>query len=211
MPVIGQPAKISHTNFTRDALRRIRRLEKRPIGGFDPNEDPIIIGAGANTTDGGTPDNPGASAFTNLVVIGDGASGGAGYQVVIGSGASATGDSTLAIGIGATAVGDSSTAVGETTSTYGLRATAVGTSASADGDDATALGGFASASYVHSTAVGRSAATTKDNQIMLGTTADFVEIPGNGAANGLVLKDTVTGTRYIAQITSGAWAFSAAP
>lgn len=107
--------------------------------------------------------------------------------------ASATGTEALAIGDGAIANGNFSAAVGEDAEAVGAGAIAVGSNAEAIGDRciaiglnsdarateyAMAVGWTAQALHNSSTAIGAAATTTKDNQVVLGTVAEEVFVPG---------------------------------
>jgi hypothetical protein len=68
---------------------------------------------------------------------------------------------------------------------------AVGDNAVASSPTATALGSGASSAKTHSTAIGAGAATTEGQQVRLGTTTDYVDVP-----NFLTLKSIPGGIKY---------------
>lgn len=205
---------VTHTGITAELVRKSKR--HLVAGGFDPNEDPVIIGAGANIDTTATPSNP-DSTFSGAIVIGQGAYAEVdayGSSVIIGQGASSTGtgDDAVAIGAGAI-VTDSSggVAIGLGSSAW-LDSVAIGSGSLASSDgSAVALGSSAYANDAYSVALGSGATTTKPNQIMLGSTSQFVEIPGHGAANGLVLTDITTLGRGLVQLDNGVLVVNTAP
>ena len=97
----------------------------------------------------------------------------------LGSGANASGFASTAIGGGAGALGRASTALGDGANASGGFSTALGAGANASGDGSTAIGDGANASGFASTAIGVDATTDKDNQIVLGTSADTVTVKGD--------------------------------
>lgn len=203
---------LTHTGITADLLRKSkRRLSAPSSGGFDPNETPVIIGAGASAGGGSTPDDVSAGQDGAVVIGAHAQAGFWAWCVAIGRSAEALGVRSTSVGSLASASGDNTIAIGNASTASSPRATAVGDTATAAANDATALGRGAGAYHSHATAIGPGSTTTKDNQIMLGTASDFVEIPGNGSTNGFVMKDTATGTRYLVQITAAALVLNAAP
>lgn len=216
MPQDARP--LSLIREVAELKKRLARHQTAIASGFDPNADPIRIGLRASAPGASHPIVVGVDAIAdgdNSIAIGQSANThpGSNWGVAIGNGAHIfTSVDGIAIGDSAGVFGaDGGIAIGGGSSTNGANGIAVGELSSAGTTDAVAIGDAANAAHNHATAIGAGAATTKAHQVMLGTAADFVEIPGNGTANGLVLTDTVTGTRYLVQITSGALVLSTAP
>jgi len=95
----------------------------------------------------------------------------------------------VAAGEGATAQGFQSAAVGQGASA-GISASggvALGQGAQSGAQNATAIGSGATSGYTSSTALGHGAGATAAHQVVLGTSAEDVIIPG-----GMVLSETAT-------------------
>jgi hypothetical protein len=137
--------------------------------------------------------HPGSAADSTQIGLGA-ASSGVG-ATSLGKGAAAAGDQSTAIGLSSSAVLDGGTAVGAQASASEAGAVAVGQSTVASGTQATALGNGARASFDQGTAIGAGAQVTRPNQIVLGTAAELVEIPGTG-----VLRSP-SGTAFILAVT----------
>lgn len=170
----------THTGITAEHERKLRR-HAVPVGGFDPNADPVVIGLGAGTT---TLDN-------GVVVIGSGAwadNGQAG--MAIGHNAYANHYGATAIGAGAgadlsddptwdsdPAVVSNQLAVGVSAQATAIYATAVGPQAAASAEYAVALGRSATASADFATALGDSALAGADHSIAIGYQANSTNAP----------------------------------
>ena len=159
----------------------------------------VAVGFGAQNFAGTRGVAIGADASSNLtraIAIGDSASAGGTAGIAIGalsvsavSDGVAIGKSTsalqgsVAIGLLAVNTGGLNTiAIGQAASTSQNRAIAIGDSASAAGSESMALGYLASvpALMTNSTAIGTGATVDAANQIMIGTAAQNIVMPGNG-------------------------------
>ncbi|MET7363287.1 hypothetical protein ABZS76_33285 [Streptomyces sp. NPDC005562] len=137
--------------------------------------------------------HPGAGADSTQVGLAAAAQGAGATS--LGKGASALGDQSTAVGLNASAAVDGAVAIGSQASASQAGAVAVGQSALAHGTQATALGDSARAVFDQSTAVGAGAQVTRPSQVVLGTAADLVDIPGTGvlhSPNGTAFMLTVT-------------------
>ena len=106
----------------------------------------------------------------------------------------AFGRSSQATNLGANAFGAASIASGD-------RSTAIGDGSSAVGDRSTALGAGSSAGFLSSTAIGSGAATTRDNQMVFGTSTNTYTASGINSAASLAAQ---TGpTRFVTSDAAG--------
>jgi hypothetical protein len=161
----------------------------------------IGIGGGAQATglyalalgsDGDDAGGDGAQALaTDAVAIGRDAAAfssettalGAGARAVfsgalaIGKGANANGSLSVAIGPNVQALSDDSIGIGAGSTPVGVRATAIGRSANALANG-TAIGAGANAAHTGATAIGQNAVTSRADQIVLGTAANSITLPG---------------------------------
>lgn len=181
----------THTGYTARHERLLRRHATPPAtsGGFDPNEDPVIIGANA-TADTATPSAP---------------SGGPAGAVAVGKFAAA-GSAVSGIAVGSSAtVHDVDNGI------------AIGVSAQVYAADGVAIGVGAEADYVSSVALGPHAGTTADRQIMLGKSSSgsgaFTELGRYDSTYGSILvMASPNGTRYALQVDdSGVLSVVASP
>lgn len=211
----------SHTWYTAEHERKLRRHAKpAATGGFDPNENPVIIGASATAGGGSTPSSVSGGA-TAAVAIGSSAQAIFADAISIGANAkthASAGSGTGAVAIGynsqtgasgqtashAVAIGESSTAYDQSfAGGYGATATntrcvAVGENALASADNAIAIGSGASATTNSSCiALGSTALATGDSSCALGVAAHATHI--NATALG---KSAATDQDY--QIKIGA-------
>lgn len=183
--------------------------------------DQTHAGVGANSTAMGasaTATAAGAVALGNsataigseATATGHGASAAGNNALALGSGATAAGLGGLAAGEGTTASATAATAVGTNSAASAANASAAGASALATAVRASALGANASAAHAHATAVGSEAGTTEAQQIRLGTTTDYVDMPNfstlrshNGVKWRMFMRDDgVLGTRYHYPLTA---------
>ena len=181
-----EPKKTVQDAWARWAIEQLQIKLSTLGGGFDPNEDPVIIGSGASGAGGSTPTSPnvadsgsvilGLNAFGPGIAIGNTASAGASGAVAIGDSSGATTD-CVAIGNGANSTHRYAIAIG-TGSAAGATSTngcvAVGWTASSTGLNSVAIGTGATVSGSHSVALGAGATASFANQIVLGTSADTV-------------------------------------
>lgn len=100
----------------------------------------------------------------------------------LGTGAAASADQSTALGYQSSASEAGTLALGSQASSTQPGAVAAGESALAQGSQATALGAGARAMFDQSTAVGAGALVDRPNQIVLGTPADYTDVPGTGVA-----------------------------
>lgn len=120
--------------------------------------------------------------------------GSADFSEQFGTGAASTGDSSIALGNTAQASGASSVAVGSSANATAEGAIAVGFGPIATASGALAIGYGAASAHTNSTAVGFGATTTTSNQLRLGTSSQFVSIPGNLHVIGSSTNNTMRGT-----------------
>lgn len=210
----------SATPLTVDVTRLGPRLrQQQPTGGgFDPNENPVIIGVGATAGGGSTPDAVSAGQ-AGAVVLGQNASGANTQAVAIGIYTEVLGPYGVAIGPGrnranvyqrttannsAVAIGreasagasgiaigyGASTAYNSSTSTVtgATKGVAVGWGATASGFNDTAIGQSATATGGFGTAVGEDATCTGDSGVAVGS-------------NTSVTADSATAVGFAAQAT----------
>jgi hypothetical protein len=135
--------------------------------------------------------NSAASAGAEGTAVGHSSNADGGDSTAMGSGAVTTGTGATAAGKGAVGSATSVVAVGKLSAASGNNAVAVGDNAVASSPTATALGSGASSAKTHSTAIGAGAATTEGQQVRLGTTTDYVDVP-----NFLTLKSIPGGIKY---------------
>lgn len=131
----------------------------------------------------------GAQATSSATTaVGSGANATKNYSVALGYQANATGSSSgyaSAFGYTAKATGDYSTALSAYSVASGDQSCALGQGANASGYSGFAIGQDSKASNVYSFAIGHAATTNADNQIVLGTSAYTVYIPGKLTVDGL--------------------------
>jgi hypothetical protein len=179
--------------------------------------DAVVIGNTASVVSGSV--SIGKSALgtgTSSTAVGTSADSSGAYSAALGKNARAQGAQSAAFGVDAlasstyaTALGQASQAVSGSATAVGALATATAGSATAVGksataaQSATAIGTSANAGFTRSTAIGMDAATTASNQIMLGTSAETVVVPGKTQLAGQVgfygatpaAKLAITGSR----------------
>jgi len=102
-----------------------------------------------------------------------------------GSSAAASGGQAVALGNGAIASGIQATELGAGGLAQGAASTAIGGAAGALAANSTALGNLATANNASSTAIGVNATTTRNHQVMLGTSSEEVNVPGQLSAAGI--------------------------
>jgi hypothetical protein len=165
-------------------------------------------GSGTSSTAVG---NNATATNTQAVAFGDTSSASGQQSTADGQQASASGQQSVAVGQLAGSTGPGSTAVGQAASASGAQSVALGAGTGAVGNNATALGAGASAPGSGSTALGSGAQATLPNQVVLGTLAADVSIPGGlevgqGLAQVLVNGSTIlaTGTLSVPVSAAGA-------
>ena len=164
----------------------------------------VGYGAQYSLTTGANNVAAGAQAQQSITTGGGNVAAGAtaGYSISTGSQNTGLGHAALyqpkAVSANATTTASYQTAVGSQAGAYaagtGNRLVAVGYQAVAH-TEATALGSLAEARGIRSTAVGYGAIATLDNQIMLGTAADTVEVPGAFKVAGSPVWKAWTGSQ----------------
>lgn len=155
------------------------------ILGSSVGVDSVSIGNAASSTDDGVAIGPGTLASVDAVGIGH----------------STIANSSQSIALGpANALEDDAVAISGTVHVGATKGIALGRSSDVAAATAMALGANSSASGIASTAIGYLAATSADNQIMLGTSAEEVYFPGTaplwipqGASAGYVLTSDAAG------------------
>lgn len=167
-------------------------------------------GTGAHTTQVGAnakANQPQASAF------GDSSSATGATSTALGQNAQATASGSLAVGQGALATGTQSVAVGDSIAS-GTQSTAIGQAALAGATGSTALGSNASAQGIDSTAIGINAVASAPHQVVLGTAAETVVIPGalsfspgGQVVTNLVPSNDTTGTTDTANVNAAISSF----
>lgn len=180
----------THTGYTARHEKLLRRHARSVGGGFDLNENPVIIGPGATAGGGSTPDNVTAGE-DGAVAIGDGADASGGTScIAIGQSAQAdTNGEAVAIGHSAVATGlHYSTAIGKASSATGQRSLAmqenslasggwsiaIGQGAHATADDSIAIGDGPTAGASGSVAIGQAVSITSSsytNSVAIGNSA----------------------------------------
>lgn len=112
--------------------------------------------------------------------FGSGAVAGGDFSMAIGFNANSSGENSLAIGNTAGAGGDNSVSIGNISESLGNSSVALGVNTFADADNSVALGAAATVDPAHtgSVAIGTLAATTKANQIVLGSASHVVTVAG---------------------------------
>lgn len=180
----------------------------------------MSIGTGAVSAGAGSValGNSAASGGAEATAAGHSSNADGGNSVALGSTAVSTGTGAVAIGKGSVASATNAVAAGTLSAATGNNAVATGNNAIASGQSATVLGSGASSAKLHSTALGAGAASTEDNQVMAGTSGDFLDIPNfatlkspNGTKYRLYVRDDGTlNVRYhwpitaINELTTGA-------
>jgi hypothetical protein len=143
--------------------------------------------------------SPGTGAASEQFGLNANASGAA--SIALADNAAATAGQTTAVGASSAAAGQAGTAVGNGATESGISGTAVGAGATATGTigQSTAMGAGATAAYGEDTAVGYNATTSAKNQVMVGTAADSVVMPGNATVLGVVsnLTTAAAGTNTL--------------
>lgn len=199
--------RVAHTRQTAKNRDDIAKLKRRASGaGFDPNEDPVIIGAGAHNS-GGTPSAP-SGGIAGCVVIGASAYVSAASGIAIGDGAAA---GLTSIAIGKNSLASDGIAIGQSaSSTNGV---CVGDSSVAASASSSAFGHSANAGFIGDTAIGDAAATTANYQVMLGGAGRFVEAGKKDATYGsIIVMQSPNGTRYALQVSNaGVFSVIASP
>lgn len=145
-----------------------------------------------------------SAAATDSVHPGSGLnSTGVGLGAIAAESSTAVGVQAQATEVQATTVGHQSRAAGVQSVALGAQAlalqpgaTSLGSSATANGSQSTALGSGAQAPYDQTTAVGAGARATEPNQVMLGTSADEVEV-----ASGRVVLHSPSGLRFLLSVS----------
>ena len=137
------------------------------------------------------------------------------YATALGANSTASGLKSTSIGWSSTASGDDSNAFGRSSQATNLganafgaasiasggRSTAIGDGSSATGDRSTAFGAGSSAGFLSSTAIGSGAATTRDNQMVFGTSTNTYTASGINSAASLAAQ---TGpTRFVTSDAAG--------
>lgn len=158
------PDDAGHRQIAQGFLAQIQQTVKSAYRGVGAQS--TAIGYKAQATGAGS------------IGVGESAVASNGQAAAFGFNANASGSGGHAIGIGSDATGAASTAVGYLAQATGNNSAALGKDATASGSGSTAVGVNASATHNDSTAVGKDAATTKINQVVLGTAAQSVTIPG---------------------------------
>lgn len=141
-------------------------------------------------------ESPHLGSNANSTQVGVGATAAAAGTTAAGPQASAAVQDATAAGHFAQALDQGATAVGASSLASFPQSTAVGNAAVASASSATAVGTNAVAGFASSTAVGAGATATLDHQVMLGTAAESVEVPGM-----LVLHDE-TGARWAVKVSA---------
>jgi hypothetical protein len=118
-----------------------------------------------------------AAVGTAGSAVGQAASASGNDSAVVGQAAQASGLQSSAFGQSAQATATNSSAIGQDSAATANNSTALGASAVASAASGTALGEGSTADNTGSTAVGVGANTTEDQQIMLGTPGQSVDIP----------------------------------
>ena len=118
-----------------------------------------------------------ASAL-NSVALGDTAIANNSYSIAIGPSSTASGNSSIVMGHNSSATALNSICIGDTSSATATGSIVLGRLATASGINSTAIGLSASTvAFTTSTALGSGATSTANNQIMLGTVTETVQMP----------------------------------
>jgi autotransporter adhesin len=139
----------------------------------------------------------GGDSFDGIDTDDEGAKATGDYSMALGADASAGGNLSFAFGPGASSSGTNSMALGTRSSAIGVGSLALGFRTQANGTTSAAIGPFAQALFDNSTAIGFQAATTRANQIVLGTISQTITLPGlpragsNNAQSGSLFYVTV--------------------
>lgn len=105
-----------------------------------------------------------------------------------------SGGNSEQFGISASATGSAALAVGTSAGASGVSSVALGSFAQGNADYSTAIGEGTLGNNTHSTAIGADAATTAATQVMLGTSGDYVMMPGNAQIVGTLTNLHTAGT-----------------
>lgn len=166
-------------------------------GALATNNDATAIGTSAIATNRSVAVGNAAVASGLSIALGNSASAFYDQSVAIGGSATVTASLGVAVGDGAGA-SSLDTAVGRTASAAGSNSVAIGASASVGsaGLYSIAIGTAASATHSNSVVIGAAAASTGTNQILLGTSVDWIQSPGIFAGI-LHTNSTFKGTNVI--------------
>lgn len=169
-------------------------------GGGGGGEETVYSnpGAGAGSEEFGL--NANADGVDSSAFGSDSSAGGV-EGTAFGSNSNAAGAGALAIGAFASAIPAEATAIGGHTTVSALGGVALGPAAQVDAgaDFGVAIGDAAhvDGGHINSVAIGTEATTDDDHQIMLGTNAYEIKIPGN-----LTVEGKINGVkRYVALLT----------
>jgi hypothetical protein len=134
--------------------------------------------------------NGAVASNTTSLAVGIAAKATNNYSMAVGNNAIAGGVDTLAVGRGSQAYESGAMSIGQASIAQGTGAVAlqsevvgnssigIGTSSSVTATNSTAIGPGATSIYNDSSAFGKNATTTTTNEIVLGTSADAVHVPG---------------------------------
>lgn len=139
------------------------------------------------------------------LAIGTGATASGGSQsIAYGGNSAASGSTATAVGYAANAQNSDTSAFGNGAMATANNATAIGYSANASAQQATAVGEASTSAFTHSTALGVGSASDAINEVMLGTSADTVVVPGNfnlrGQGNGSGMTNLNLSTAQIGSL-----------
>lgn len=113
----------------------------------------------------------------------------------LGAGATAGGLAAIGIGDSATASGDYSISIGSAAQSAALNAIGIGYLSISAHTNSVAIGNDSDALHASSVAIGANALTTAANQIRLGTSSEFVSVPGNLTVAGTVEQASIADLR----------------
>lgn len=148
-----------------------------------------------------------ASAI-NSVALGDTATANNSYTISIGPSSTASGNSSIVMGHNSSATATNSICIGDTADATAIGAIVLGRLASASGINSTAIGLSASTvAFTTSTALGSGATSTSNNQIMIGTVTETVQMPN---ALNVIGNATLTLPIFISQPLMNYTVFSSA-
>lgn len=170
----------THTNIHVDVQAQIRQLwQALRRGGFDPNEDPVIIGASSTGGGGSTPTNV-AGGYTGGVAIGRSAflGSGATRPIAIGNNAHSTGAEGVALGYNANVSADEGVALGPGAKVQDLNGVAIGLQAdvAVGARNGIAIGIFSSASAIDGIAIGDTSAASGASGVAIGNGATALHV-----------------------------------
>ena len=112
------------------------------------------------------------------IAIGDSAISNVNQSIAIGPSSTASGNSAIVIGYTSSATATSSICIGDTSSATAVGSIALGHLSTSAGVNSTAIGLSSSTGvFTSSTSLGTSATATANNQIMMGTVAETVQMP----------------------------------